>query len=70
MHDNLTPEQRQSVAWDDVLTAHLMLAGAVDQMLEAKGAVHLLDWITKVHQRRNELKIAQQEYWNALADAS
>lgn len=70
MQDNLTPEQRQSVAWDDVLTAHLVLAAAVDQMIDAQGAVLLLDRITKVHQRRQELKVAQQRYWNTLADAS
>lgn len=69
MQDNLTPEQRQSVAWDDVLIAHNLLADSVRQMLETSSGVHMLHWIGKVQQRHDELRTAQQKYWNALAGA-
>lgn len=69
MQDNLTPEQRASVAWDDVLIAHNLLADSVGQMLGSDGLIHGFSWMSKVHQRHEQLRTAQQKYWNALAGA-
>ena len=69
MQDHLSPEQRQSVAWDDVLIALNLLDNAVDQLLNTASGVHMLDWLGKVQQRHDQVREARQKYEAALAGA-
>ena len=69
MQDNLTPEQRASVAWDDVLIALNSLAAANSVMLHAATTMNLFEAIDLVRRKYNELETAQQRYRAALAGA-
>lgn len=69
MQEHLSPEQRQSAAWDDVLIAHNNLDYATYVLLHTVTTLSLFAALDTVRTRHDELRAAQKKYRNALAVA-